>query len=367
MSFIDFPPPSKDILRFGVFVVVALDPAASLAVLDDEIVEAAARRLKTQKRLVLVDITLASEPGVAYYRYYPVGSGLPRTSWQSVPIEPATAHPEGRLPISCSKKLPIDDPHLHTMETFEGAISRIYMGQPSDIRCPDDDLSRLSRQYRRDMTRMYHELQGNRGDAALAVDSQGVPDGSPWEGFVQTFMRPNYQMWLHIDENESYADPSTLQDEIAELCAIETEWRERREAEVKAKKDRLQAWREDVNAPEAPQESGECDGSDLVPGDAIMLPEDAIEDLEDEAGVPKKRFDGHEPLHTMQNRDRAAPPQSAMLEAASDVGSTTSTVQRLSSAPIATSWTASARVWVPWAAKARLFGVLLALIPGEFW
>ncbi|EJD43311.1 hypothetical protein AURDEDRAFT_167728 [Auricularia subglabra TFB-10046 SS5] len=393
MSVIDFPPPNNNVPSLGTFVVVALDPAASLAVLDDENVETAAAKVKTRKRIVIVDITLGGEPGVSYYRYLPVGSGLPAASWPSVPIAPVTAHPEGRLPISCSKTLPVDSPYVHTTETFEGEVSRIYMARPSDINCSQDDLRRLSRQYRGDMTRMDCELRASGVyDEVLAEGPPGVQEWDSWEGFVESFIRPKYHMWLHVDEAESYADPSTLQDELAELYAIEAEWRERREAEIKAKKDRLQAWRDDVDAPEGPQEDSECDGGDLVPDGAIILPEDAVgEDPTGQADTSTTHFGAHETSGKIQDGyswcsaigdasecksprdecrpDCAAPPQSATPGTASAVGSTVSTVPTLSSASVTTSWMISARVWVHEAArfKARLFAVLSAFIPGEFW
>lgn len=52
MSFVDFPPRKARLPR-GTVAIVALDPVASLAALNDVAVEAAAGRMATRKRLAI--------------------------------------------------------------------------------------------------------------------------------------------------------------------------------------------------------------------------------------------------------------------------------------------------------------------------
>ncbi|EJD39410.1 hypothetical protein AURDEDRAFT_34459, partial [Auricularia subglabra TFB-10046 SS5] len=121
-SAIDFPPPMRDTPPLGTFVVVALNPENSLAVLDDATVESAARQMTPGRRLVMVDMVSPLELAVRseyncsnamYLKFYPVGSGFPKDARACVPISPAIAHPEGRTPIHPSQPLPVGNAYLH--------------------------------------------------------------------------------------------------------------------------------------------------------------------------------------------------------------------------------------------------------------
>ncbi|EJD39397.1 hypothetical protein AURDEDRAFT_187400 [Auricularia subglabra TFB-10046 SS5] len=376
MAVLEFPT-VRDMPRFGTFVAIALDPESSLAALDDATVEVAAQKMVTGKRLVMVDMSIVMHPRLTYHKFHPIGSGLPQDGWASVPVHPATEHPEHRSPIRPSQPLPVQNAYVHTAESFHGPISRIYLNNPTGISCTDEDRGMISRLALYDFSRMDIERRASeRHDDA----TEGSCDGSEsevWGGGVRTFMQPMYQMWLHIDPNESFAEPSTLQDEIQQLCAIETEWRERREAETESKVDRLQAWRDGVDIPQDPTED-ELSPRDWGTLDTIISPEDAIG--EEHAGTPAYEhvedqisqcsiqvpcvmarsdvLNGQASGEVLKKRcEHTPPPDSGLGDASPEATRATD------------GWIRSVRDWVDEGSRfvINLSGVLSVLVPGGWW
>ncbi|EJD43306.1 hypothetical protein AURDEDRAFT_167724 [Auricularia subglabra TFB-10046 SS5] len=267
MSFIDFPA-RRDRTRLGTVIAFALDPAASLAALNDRVVEDAAGRMAMRKRLAIVDDPLALIPGVARHTFYPIGRGLPSDAWASVPILPASSHPDGREPVSVSGALPFGDAYVHTTHTFDGAVSRLYTSAPSGIHLSAAQTAAVFSAHSRDTMRLQFGDNWEDDDAVFRGSDLGQP-------LTPTFTDPHYQIWVHVLDNEDFADPSTLEAELEQLYAIEAEWRRRRTAEVEAKAHLLIQWRQTLA-----DQAWEDDPEDGV---AVVGPDD--DGLSDEDGI----------------------------------------------------------------------------------
>ncbi|EJD39417.1 hypothetical protein AURDEDRAFT_128331 [Auricularia subglabra TFB-10046 SS5] len=264
MSFIDFPTPTYD--PVGGLVVVALDPVASLGLYRDPVVNRLAREVVTQRRLVIFDFPLVYPlhllgADVRRHRFHVVRTGLPAKPWASTPISPSTTHPEGRVPVCPSKPVPVADPYVHSLFTFEGTVSRIYTDNPSDIRFTLAETRRICQAQFWDNERHKQEEK----EAAAAEDDDCSSDSgdddydSDSELEPVSYIEPYYIMWKCVDPNEAYAEPETLEDEMEQLRSIEANWRERMKDAQRGKGERLDAWLRSVSVEQgAHDEPSEC-------------------------------------------------------------------------------------------------------------
>ncbi|EJD43298.1 hypothetical protein AURDEDRAFT_125996 [Auricularia subglabra TFB-10046 SS5] len=268
-------------LTAGTVVVVALDPVSSLAMLNDTAAETAASRVVTQKRLAIVINPLLGSPDYMRHDFCPIGRGLPRDVWAAVAIRPQSSQLGGRAPVSMPGSLPVKDACVHTAHAFEGSVSRLYTDAPSGIRISAEDATAVCLARISDRNRLKFGEGWDADDRKVRYEDEGEDDA--WEPRplcdpipfpTPTFICPHYQVWLTVGDTDEFADPSTLEAELEQLRAIETEWRHRRTAEVEAKEQRLAQWRKTLTdqAWEADDEQGYAF---MDPVGDCLAPEDA--------------------------------------------------------------------------------------------
>ncbi|KZV94910.1 hypothetical protein EXIGLDRAFT_834624 [Exidia glandulosa HHB12029] len=136
MSIKENPFMSEQPVPAGTFAVIRLDPAASVAALKDEQATREAKEMRPAKYLALVHMpaNFSYDPKIGGHpldlRFFLAGRGLPATplSWAAIPISPSPPHPEtGRVPLCPNGHLPWPDCYIHTIDTIDGIVSRIYL------------------------------------------------------------------------------------------------------------------------------------------------------------------------------------------------------------------------------------------------
>ncbi|KZV81596.1 hypothetical protein EXIGLDRAFT_730851 [Exidia glandulosa HHB12029] len=134
MSVIERPLVSDQPVQDGTFVIIRLDPQASVAELDAQATYEASL-IKPLKCLALLSsraifgFDTAADRSKLTVELFLVGRGLPAppTSWASIPISPAPAHPEtGRPTMHPTSPLPWPDCHIRTLRSCAAVISRIH-------------------------------------------------------------------------------------------------------------------------------------------------------------------------------------------------------------------------------------------------
>ncbi|KZV82805.1 hypothetical protein EXIGLDRAFT_778179 [Exidia glandulosa HHB12029] len=121
-------------LRDGSFVIISLDPIASVAALDAQAAHEASL-IKSGKYLALLKnvayfaLDCTSDKKTSTVELLLVGRGLPTApaSWASIPIFPASSHPEnGRPAVHTTLPLPWPDCHVYSMAEHDATVSRIH-------------------------------------------------------------------------------------------------------------------------------------------------------------------------------------------------------------------------------------------------
>ncbi|EJD43315.1 hypothetical protein AURDEDRAFT_167732 [Auricularia subglabra TFB-10046 SS5] len=249
MPFVDSPKPGPD--PIGSFVVVALDPVATLAIFNDLEVDRRAREIVTQRRLVIFDFPTIFDLEVRRHRFYAIGSGLPAQAWASIPISPAAEHPEGRTPLPTSKPVPVENPYVHSLFTFEGSVSRVDTNDASEVQLTAKDTLRVSKTQYSDNERWKEQeaaANDDDDDDDESSDSSEANDpGSDSDSESASYLEPHYTMWKCFKEGEIFADPSTLEDELEQLRRIEADWRERTRGDKRANDCRFHEWLRSVS------------------------------------------------------------------------------------------------------------------------
>ncbi|KZV88524.1 hypothetical protein EXIGLDRAFT_174663 [Exidia glandulosa HHB12029] len=305
----------------GTFVVVGLDPVASVAGMKDELATAAAAALPKHKYLAIID-TLGWQAGLELalglpkleYVFAGVGRGLPVEEWPAVAISPALPTREERPTLIPSAALPWSDCYVHTFESFDAVVSRIYTGSPSNIRLSDADMDVILEFTAYDGIRRGKEReaaaeaageldaenaagagsdgsdsqQGSEEDAdsAGAVSSSGSSVSSvalPTGPTARTPFQPqrmdlHVEMWLDLTASHELSTPRQLRSDIRQLESIETEWAQRIAEAIVTKRPQTTAWLQGVATGDEPPEAlSRPPSDDGMPDDVEVAPDDAID------------------------------------------------------------------------------------------
>ncbi|KZV96861.1 hypothetical protein EXIGLDRAFT_399956 [Exidia glandulosa HHB12029] len=302
MLHIDFPTVGDMKTPRGLFVVVELDPAASIDGLADTVAEDQVLHMKTAKRLAIAHVASVlnhTRLGALRLTLQLVGTGLPEQhSFAAVPISTrtATSITSCRNALVPSHHLPIDEPaFVHTAHTTDCTISRVYVDNPSNNAISRSDLDALIVYEFQDQD----ELQ-RLGDDALAtgidrdcassasssedidVDEYGnmveylpYDEGSRWSETPSDFLRtkgePYFRMWLDLSVlGPEPGQPCTLKDELEELRRIQRGCMERATTAFETKCLRVDRWRSVVHSEAGGSESDDddlayCSTSEMVP------------------------------------------------------------------------------------------------------
>ncbi|KZV88526.1 hypothetical protein EXIGLDRAFT_772639 [Exidia glandulosa HHB12029] len=301
----------------GTFVVVGLDPIASVAAMQDERATEAAAAMPKSKYLAIIDTLgharVELQPGLPKmeYLFFCVGRGLPPDAESAVAIHPA-AGTAARPALVPSKPLPWPDCYVHTIESFEAVISRIHQHTPITA-ISRADVGTLSDYATDDEFRVSHAAAAaaaaaaakagpHPGDidtpasepsvvdysAASATSTSSVesptsptaalgPERPPSPHQPQR-MDLHMEMWLDLDAGHELSDPKLLTSELALLQSIEKEWAQRIAYDIVTKRPRTSAWLDNMAA------AGELDDADALQvndgaeaEDVDIGPEDAIE------------------------------------------------------------------------------------------
>ncbi|KZV88508.1 hypothetical protein EXIGLDRAFT_772624 [Exidia glandulosa HHB12029] len=301
-------PTTKD--DYNSFVVIAIDPVASVALLEDEQATCEAAAMPTTKYLALINkdvgfemIPEAGMPKLSLQFYF-ARNGLPDepNDWAAIPLAPAPPHPRtGRAPVTPSYPLPWSNCHIATLHTLFATVSRIYQHHtpgPSITRPQRrqvaDMVNRDVKEYKPTETEAdaptpdYEEaLALAREYIAQAAAEQPPPDDDDGaRGMMDIFprndvaqMKLHVEMWVDVNSIERPGDPANLKAEIHRLKQIEWDWAKRVVAESLASqtKPETSAWLDGISGAEAPVYDEETDVLDDMDGDMSIVPEDAIE------------------------------------------------------------------------------------------
>ncbi|KZV94920.1 hypothetical protein EXIGLDRAFT_766658 [Exidia glandulosa HHB12029] len=288
------------------FVVMAIDPVASVEDLDDQARDEAAQ-IHPRKYLALLDddvgIDMLRDARMPKLRldFYLAHTGLPDSpeEWAATPIAPAPAHPTtGRLPILPSYALPWPNCHIHTLNAVIAAVSRIYQ-----YPAPGPSLNAEARtalgHHRLDDTRAYQppEDDDSVGDDedyedALAElreemlelevypqpaddDATGMFDIIPQDTTPQMML--HVEVWVDVNSIEWPSNPADLGSEIKRLRKIEWNWAQRVVAEALANRSETSAWLEGISGADTPSVEVVGEAVEDQEGDMSIVPEDAIE------------------------------------------------------------------------------------------
>ncbi|KZV94919.1 hypothetical protein EXIGLDRAFT_766657 [Exidia glandulosa HHB12029] len=309
MLIIDNPTWLDRPVKGSMFVVIAIDPVASVEDLDAQARDEAAQ-IHPKKYLALMDQAVGLEmlrDGARMPKlrldFYLAHTGLPASAdkWAATPIAPAPTHPTtGRLPILASHALPWPNCHIHTLDAIIAAVSRIYQHH-----APGPSLNAEARRalglHRLQDTRAYQppEDDGSVPDDedyedALAVlreemlelevypqaaddEATSMFDVIPQDTTPQ--MKLHVEVWVDISSIEWPSNPVDLGSEIKRLRKIEWNWAQRVVSEALAKKPETSASLEGISCADIDTSGLELDGEVFEDdgSDMSILPEDAIE------------------------------------------------------------------------------------------
>ncbi|KZV81971.1 hypothetical protein EXIGLDRAFT_844145, partial [Exidia glandulosa HHB12029] len=134
MPVIEHPNLATAGVRSGTFVIIKIDPLASVAALEDEQATREAAALNPTKVLALYDTPINPEYSAlanglqinAAFRL--AGFGPPPAPYSAaiIPVYPTPATENGRAPLCPSPPLSWDDCYVYTQERVTGTVRRIY-------------------------------------------------------------------------------------------------------------------------------------------------------------------------------------------------------------------------------------------------
>ncbi|KZV94921.1 hypothetical protein EXIGLDRAFT_834630 [Exidia glandulosa HHB12029] len=286
------------------FVIISLDPAASVAELDEE-AKAEAAQMHPTKYLALMDDDVGREltpdaraPPLSL-KFYLAYDGLPDPplDWAATPVSPAPAHPAtGREPVTSSSPLPWPNCHLTSLDVIIGIVSRIHQHHtpgPSFTRQqrnifarharndnnsyePEDDEG-FDAEYEEALAELREEMRELEEEqpAVAEDDARGMFEIIPQDNTPQ--MKLNVEMWVDLASIDRPGNPANLMREIRHLKEIEWRWAQRVVAASLAKKPETSAWLEGISGADAPSAGDDADVIDDMDGDMSIIPEDAIE------------------------------------------------------------------------------------------
>ncbi|KZV94935.1 hypothetical protein EXIGLDRAFT_736166 [Exidia glandulosa HHB12029] len=305
----------------NLFVVIAIDPVASVALLEDEQATREAAAMRPTKYLALINkdvgFEILPEAGVPKLslHFYFARDDLPNAPNEgaAIPLAPAPSHPSnGRASVAPSFPLPWPDCHVATLHSLAAIVSRIYQHPTSGPALTRTQRRQVADMVHRDF-KQYKPLLADANeptaewDEALALareciaqaaaeqpppdeedGARGMMDIFPRNDVAQ--MKLHVEMWVDVNSIERPGDPANLKAEINRLKQIEWDWAKRVVAESLANqtKPETSAWLDSISGAEAPAYDEDSDVYDDMDGDMSIVPEDAIEHREqrDTAAAP---------------------------------------------------------------------------------
>ncbi|EJD43259.1 hypothetical protein AURDEDRAFT_167675 [Auricularia subglabra TFB-10046 SS5] len=290
----------------GVFVVIAVDPVASVALLDDETATREASDMLPGRYLALVKGNLHFEWSEARggpkltLQFTLAGPGLPAApnSWASLPISPALPTGECTRPaLHPVPTMPWEDCYIYTLHQVSGNISKIHA---ADYQGPklleDDEMCAFTAAYedqrtfgmaRREPRPATVKHDGPARTASTReerqTDREADADAQVQALLEELFqqddtprMKPHFQMWFDVSQFdvEQLGQPAAIYAELAQLKRIESEWAQRTVAAIMSKEPETNAWLSGLGDAEAPPV---IDSYEAGEHDVLIMPEDAIE------------------------------------------------------------------------------------------
>ncbi|KZV88523.1 hypothetical protein EXIGLDRAFT_174654 [Exidia glandulosa HHB12029] len=240
----------------GTFVVVGLDPVASVAAMHDERATEAAAAMPKSKYLGIID-TLG-HAGVELdvglpkmeYTFFCVGHGLPPDAECAVAIHPAVGT-SLRPALVPSNPLPWSDCYVHTVQSFEAVISRVYKRAPTNAAISRADLRTLTGYATRDEIRTaraanaaaaarapppthenendapasehsyhtgdYSEASGGSSDGSPESPTAALGPERPPSPYRPQRMDIHMEMWLDLHADHELSDPKLLVSQFEHL------------------------------------------------------------------------------------------------------------------------------------------------------
>ncbi|KZV84120.1 hypothetical protein EXIGLDRAFT_842463 [Exidia glandulosa HHB12029] len=324
-AFRDWPFHGKAIAGsyFGQFVLFSLDPVVSVAALEDPIATQAAAKLPRGKYLALVvniGRIMILNPDDEYklnLDFWMIGDGPPtERPAASIPIAPASSHPDGRPAVTPSVPLPWSNLYVHSFFSLSSAVSRVHIGNnPCDSRLTSDVIHTMRVQRIDDKAKLQEEeaaeLEDAQGSSSLRT---GMPSNHRLESGSSSLVMDELEaevdkdlqaireklgqmvvyveLWLdlsdHDGDDQAFGVPKDFLLPLRELQRIWADWEERAMTEYLAKRPQTTAWVQEV-ASRAVQEDGTAEARDSVV-DAQHRDDDGIDD-DDNAIFPEDAVD----------------------------------------------------------------------------
>ncbi|EJD42737.1 hypothetical protein AURDEDRAFT_168260 [Auricularia subglabra TFB-10046 SS5] len=235
------PEPSlcDDPAESGTFVVVALDPVASVGLLDEQAKQEAAAMIPA-KYLALLDGHSTTEYGWdGLLRLSPLlllaGPGLPAPpySWAAIPVYPTPAHPEtGRPAVETLTPMHWAHCYIHTLSTVSGLISSLYQHPTVGPVLSPEAYERVTDEVIDDSQNVSVDLtdgtEFERPDICeLLRDEPFVLDTEPGgrDSIITDLftkdetprMKLSFKMWVDTSSLSELGDPDNIEGEIARL------------------------------------------------------------------------------------------------------------------------------------------------------
>ncbi|KZV94196.1 hypothetical protein EXIGLDRAFT_835166 [Exidia glandulosa HHB12029] len=280
---------------YGQFVCLAIDPVASVAVLDDEQARQEAASLPRTRFLALVfsvgDIPRqnAERLYLLNLEFYLIGRGLPdEYPEETVPIFPAKEHPTNRAPLHLTPPLPWADLYVHTRRNFCALVSRIHPGSVAYPTNASDVMRRDIMRYTwNDLKRAVVPLQRPRVVPVQVEHDDDVRSqslGSSGSAISETdsvqkayrvitekaaLVAKHVEIWMDLS---SCPDPDTLGDPVElfsileQLQGVWERWESRALAALQDNRSETSAWAHEVANAIVPQLT-EVVGEDDVQSD----------------------------------------------------------------------------------------------------
>ncbi|KZV88512.1 hypothetical protein EXIGLDRAFT_722621 [Exidia glandulosa HHB12029] len=348
MLYIDEPSVLDQPVDPGAFVVIAIDPVASVAALRDEQATREAAEIQPGRYLAFLNsnvgydfIPAAGAPRISF-SFCLVGRGLPNPphEWAATPIAPAPAHPlTGRQPLIPSARLPWPDCYINNLVSEVATVSRLYqhrtpgpvLAEADWLRAGDfanddneayeseEDEDKVVPEYEAAMQSFREELREAEAEAAAAgifpQEDESVPltMGDFFGRRNAREMKLHMEMWVDVETISQPGDHASFEAEVARLKEIEWEWAKRVVAESMVDRPETSAWLQSISGADAPSFDDEEDVTDPPHVDISITPEDAIEHRAERAALktgslPVDAVDEHGVAETADSTSASASP-----------------------------------------------------------
>ncbi|KZV94914.1 hypothetical protein EXIGLDRAFT_736155 [Exidia glandulosa HHB12029] len=290
MSIKERPLTSDQPVPQGTFVVIRLDPVASVAALHDEQATREARTMRPAKYLALVDMIadfsydarIGGHP--LNLQFFLAGHGLP-----AAPLS---------VDALVSRIYLHDTPGpCFAPETFRELNSMAWDDQGRSDNSSDAKEAKL------DFHEPWHDADNDRGDAEVSSTTPVLYNATDWRDLLPGYLKKDEQemelhaeLWVDIVEHkDDFGTPADIAREISELKRIEWDWA-RRVVAARMNRPQTSEWLDDVAAEDVdPDVNREEVVEDYLDDDGSVGPEDAIEHrIEREEALAEEAFDGED-------------------------------------------------------------------------